>query len=344
MLKMRVNIMMKNYKHSCGFTMVEILVAMVIGMLVMSGAFALHSGTRTTQKMNEAQMDMVADARFAIEMISHDLRHSSMWGGTNKDELITCKSTDDSCDATPAGVVLPTDAAGAVTNDCANLGPVWAYDLSQSVFATDGSVANPYGATCLSGENHLAGTDILEIKYADSNAPPTGIMANQAYIRSNFENGKIFIGDTQPIIDRNDAGGSTGNHVLHAYVYYVSSNTDASDGIPSLRRASLVNGPKMQNQVLISGVTDLQIQLGEDTTGDRVANRYVSPDLVGNWANVYVAKIWLLMRSDKVQKGVDTEKSFDIAGAGSVDYGGLDDYRYFMVTSTVNLRNARPVQ
>ncbi len=335
--------MMKNYKRIHGFTLVEILVAMVIGLLVMSGAFALHSGTRSTQKMNEAQMNMVADARFAIEMISYDLRHAGMWGGTNKDELITCKSTDATCDAVPAGVVLPVDAAGAVTNDCSNSGVLWAYDLSQPVFVTDGSVANPYAATCLSGESQVAGTDILEIKYADSNAPPAGILANQVYVRSNFENGKIFIGDTQPVIDRNDAGASTGNHVLHAYVYYISSNTDASDGIPSLRRASLVNGPKMQNQVLISGVTDLQIQIGEDTTGDQVANRYVSPNLVSDWDNVYVAKIWLLMRSDKAQIGVDTTKLFDIAGAGDVSYGGPDGFRYFMVTSVVNLRNARPI-
>ena len=336
--------MMKNYRHSHGFTLVEIMVAMVIGLLVMSGAFALHSGTRTAQKMNEAQMNMVADARFAIEMISHDLRHAGMWGGTNKEALITCKSTDASCTATPGGVGLPTNAAGVVANDCANAGAIWAYDLSQSVFAIDDTVGNPYDGTCLSGENYLAGTDILEIKYADSNAPPTGILANQVYIRSNFENGKIFIGDTQPVIERNDAGDSTGNHVLHAYVYYISSNTDASDGIPSLRRASLVNGPKLQNQVLISGVENLQIQIGEDTTGDQVADRYVSPNLVGDWDNVYVAKIWLLLRSDEIQLGVDTTKSFEIAGAAAVNYGGPDGFRYFMVTSIVNLRNARPVR
>ena len=34
-------------------------------------------------------------------------------------------------------------------------------------------------------------------------------------------------------------------------------------------------------------------------------------------------------------------KSFSMAGAPAVTYGGKDDYRYFMVTSVVNLRNLR---
>lgn len=344
--------MMKKYKHSQGFTLVEILVAMVIGLLVLSGAFALHSGTRSAQKMNEAQMDMAADARFAIEMITSDLRHAGMWGGTNKDELIQCKSSDSDCTASAASENLPS----VVTNDCITGtnswgGSLWAYDLSRPVFATDGqTAANPYGSTCLSGENFLAGTDMLEIKYADSNAPPTGLLANQAYIRSNFENGKVFIGVTQPVIDRRDVDPDTLNHVLHAYTYYISSNTDGNDGIPSLRRASLVRGPVVQNQMLISGVVDLQVQLGEDidglqdATGNLTIDRYVNPENVINWSQVYAVKVWLLMRSDKQQitKGVNTSKTFELAGA-TVTKDGTDGYRYFMVSSIINLRNVKPL-
>ena len=86
--------MMKNRKQSRGFSLVELMVAMVVGLIIVSGAFSLHSGTRKTQAVNEMQMDMVADARFAIEMISYDLRHAGIYGGTNKDGLIECRSTD----------------------------------------------------------------------------------------------------------------------------------------------------------------------------------------------------------------------------------------------------------
>ena len=68
---------------------------------------------------------------------------------------------------------------------------------------------------------------------------------------------------------------------------------------------------------------------------------YVDPGPGTNWIDVYSAKIWLLMRSDKKQIGVNTAKSFSIAGGAAKTYGGQDDYRYFLVTSVVNLRNTK---
>jgi hypothetical protein len=47
------------------------------------------------------------------------------------------------------------------------------------------------------------------------------------------------------------------------------------------------------------------------------------------------------MRSDNTQIGVDTKKSFSMAGGAAKTYGGQDDYRYFMVSSVVNLRNLK---
>ena len=332
--------MKSNITKSHGFSLVELLIAMVVGLVIISGAFSLHSSTRKTQAVNEAQMDMIADARFAIEMIAYDLRHAGMWGGTNKDVLISCKSSDASCTASPADESLPT----AITGDCST---GWYYDLRRPVFATDNSVATkPYSGTCLPASEGLVGSaDILEIRYADSNATETAaLLANQAYVRSNAINGRLFVGKTQPIIDAYDASSLTGNHELNAYVYYISNFTDAAgDGIPSLRRVALINGPAIQNQTLVSGVSDLQVQFGVDSGTDEIIDHYVDPDDVTDWSKVYAAKIWLLMRSNEKQKGVDTTKSYAIAGAAAKNYGGANDYRYFMVTSVVNLRNMKQI-
>ena len=65
---------------------------------------------------------------------------------------------------------------------------------------------------------------------------------------------------------------------------------------------------------------------------------------MSDWSNVYAAKIWLVMRSDKKQLGVNTEKEFYIAGVKTdPKLGGVDDYRYFMVTSVINLRNMKQI-
>jgi len=333
----------KNMKQLQGFTLVELLVAMVVGLIIVSGAFSLHSTTRKAQVASEAQMDMAADARFAIDMITYDLRHAGMWGGTNKDEVINCKSTAPCAVASSAGETLPAD----LTGDCAS---GWHYDLSLPVFATDDSEGNPYSLSCIpSTEGYQAGTDILEVHYANSNPTLTdNLLAGQVYVRSNFTNGRIFVNNTQPVIDRGDADPLTQNHELHAYAYYISNHSDSTgDGIPSLRRVALVNAPSMQNQTLISGVTDLQVQFGVDVDGVVDANgnvtvdRYVDANQVTDWSEVYAAKIWLVMRGDEEQaSGVNTVKTFYIAGAEKTP-GASDEFRYFMVSSVVYLRNLK---
>ena len=322
--------MRMNKKQSNGFSLVELMVAMVVGLVIISGAFSLHSTTRKTQQVNEAQMDMVADARFAIEMITYDLRHAGVWGGTNRGGLIECRyrgAATASCTATSALEGLPV----ALGSDCVQ---GWYYNLDVAVTASNDS--NPFGTCIPAGEAYVAGTDVLQIHYAEA-TPPAIPLAGQAYVRSHFNGGRVFIGDTQPVLDSFDTAAT--NHELHAYAYYISNFTDAKgDGIPSLRRVALINGPALQNQNLLSGVVDLQVQFGVDVDGDTVVDTYVNPSAGLDPTTVFAAKIWLLMRSDDTQN-ITKVKSFTMAG-NTADYGA-DGYRYFMVSSVVNLRNLK---
>ena len=330
MLKAQVKTMRMNKKQSNGFSLVELMVAMVVGLVIISGAFSLHSTTRKTQQVNEAQMDMVADARFAIEMITYDLRHAGVWGGTNRGGLIECRyrgAATASCTATSALEGLPV----ALGSDCAQ---GWYYNLDVAVTASNDS--NPFGTCIPAGEAYVAGTDVLQIHYAEA-TPPAIPLAGQAYVRSHFNGGRVFIGDTQPVLDSFDTAAT--NHELHAYAYYISNFTDAKgDGIPSLRRVALINGPALQNQNLLSGVVDLQVQFGVDVDGDTIVDTYVNPSAGLDTTTVFAAKIWLLMRSDDTQN-ITKVKSFTMAG-NTADYGA-DGYRYFMVSSVVNLRNLK---
>jgi len=330
-------------KLSQGFSLVELMVAMVVGLLIITGAFSLHSTTRRIQVKNEEQMDLVADARFAIEMIAYDLHQAGLWGGTNRDGLIGCKSSDAPCVPTAAGDTPPS----AIANDC-SVG--WYYNLAQPIFATDNS--NPYGTTCIDNttEGYVIGSDVLEVRYADPNLP-VALLDNQAYVRSNFLNGRVFVGDTPPILKGYEDSPLTANHELHAYAYYVSDFTDeVGDDIPSLRRVALVNAPSLENQVLISGVVDLQVLFGVDTDNDQIVNHYEQPSVIttaNNWANVYSAKIWLLMRTDTRQPGMNTAKTFTIPGSFNLNgvpttaFGGQDGFRYFMMSSVVDLKNLK---
>ncbi|MGB5519420.1 MAG: PilW family protein, partial [Gammaproteobacteria bacterium] len=207
-------------------------------------------------------------------------------------------------------------------------------DITVPIFASE--AVNPY-TTCPIA-SHLANTDLLVVRYADSNPVATAsLVASTAYVRSNYQAGELFIGTAPPVIP-DDSGSLTDNHLLVARAYYVSDFTDyIGDGLPSLRRVDLVAGPTVQDQLILPGVENLQVQFGIDTNQDRSVDQYVNADQVPDWTKVYSARVWVLVRSQHVDKTVDTSETFTIAG-NTVAFAN-DGYRRLLISSVINLRN-----
>jgi len=304
-----------------GFSLVEMMLAMLIGIIIMGGIISVYTNTRDAQQVSEDQVHLVSDARFAIDTIAYDLRHAGVFGGTNLPSTIMCHKGDVNC---------PTALATA-TGDC---GTRWYLDITVPIFASEAS--NPY-TTCPIA-SYRANTDLLVVRYADSNpVAAASLAASTAYVRSNYQAGELFIGTTQPTIP-DDTSALTNNHLLVSRAYYVSDFTDYSgDGLPSLRRVDLVAGPIVQDQMILPGVENMQIQFGVDTNQDRSVDQYVNADLVADWTKVYSARVWVLVRGQTKDKTVDTSQTFTIAG-NSVSFGN-DGYRRLLVSSVINLRN-----
>jgi type IV pilus assembly protein PilW len=65
------------------------------------------------------------------------------------------------------------------------------------------------------------------------------------------------------------------------------------------------------NQALVDGVEEMQIYLGEDITGDGVANRMMAPNDAGlDMARVVSMRIHLLVRSDNQRESIGTPDYF----------------------------------
>ena len=347
---------MLNIKHNqTGFTLVELLLAMLIGVLIMGGAMKLFITTRDTQRSSEDAIRLISDARFVMETMAFDLRHAGIWGGMNETKMIACKKSSDL--VCPGAEV--TELA-AVTDDCV-LGGLWYIDLDIPVKGFDAN--NPYVGTCAT-QGYQPGTDTLELRYADTlpipSAGPNKIATGVAYVRSNIRNGMLFVGDYPAAslykwIDV-PLDSVTKNYPLRSMFYYVSDYTyvDANgnpkaivaDRIPSLHRVELRQGPKMVDDVLIPGVEDFQLEYGLDTTGDLQVNTYVSAanvidtTLGTNWQNgrVVAVKIWLLMRTEKNERSdVSGTQTFALAGNDPVNY--TDNVRRFLIKGVVRMRN-----
>ena len=304
-----------------GFSLVEMMLAMLIGIIIMGGILSVYTNTRDLQRSSEDQVNLVTDARFALETIGYDLRHAGVYGGTNLSTLISCRMGDASCPT-----MMPL-----ATGDCFNQ---WYINIQEPIFGGEG--IPPGGYTCIL--NHEPNTDVLVVRYADSNpVDTTTLVPGTAYVRSNYLSGQLFLGTAQPVIPDDD-GTLTANHQLYSRAYYISNFTNTpGDGQPSLRRVDLINGPQVQDQLILPGATNLQVQYGEDLNGDGSIDNFFNADAVTDFTKVYAVRLWVLVKTEREEKELDTARTYTIAG-NSISVPN-DGYRRLLISSVVKMRN-----
>jgi type IV pilus assembly protein PilW len=155
------------------------------------------------------------------------------------------------------------------------------------------------------------------------------------------------------------AGYSAATSQTHRIVvrgYYVDrSSTLLGATVPSLRAKTLrlIDGA-IEDQEIVSGVEDLQIQLGldMDPDGDNSGSidRYVDindplvdpsnagfdPDAV-----VLAVRIWIRVRAERPENGFTDTTNYVYADQNVGPFN--DNFRRLVVSKTIYLRNARPI-
>jgi hypothetical protein len=141
--------------------------------------------------------------------------------------------------------------------------------------------------------------------------------------------------------------------------YYISRNSVGINGLPALRRRSLIVGPAWQDEEIMRGVEDLQVQFGidvgddldgdgnpDDVLGDGTADfvdgnatRYVDPDdPILTSAQIVSVRVWLRVRALAPEAGYVNNNQYVY---GSTDFTANDSIRRVVVSRTIQLRNAR---
>lgn len=83
----------KPVRYARGFSLIELMIALVLGLLVVGAAFAIFQSNQLTYRSNEGLNRMQENARVAFEMLSQDIRAA---GGNacSKYALLDSQSTD----------------------------------------------------------------------------------------------------------------------------------------------------------------------------------------------------------------------------------------------------------
>ncbi|HSL68700.1 MAG TPA: PilW family protein [Longimicrobiales bacterium] len=308
-------------RRQTGFSLIELMVALVIGSLLIAGTVFVYVQSRNSYGVNETVARLQETARYAMSVIEPEVRMSSYWGLINDPELVNnrARQTD------PVAAIAP----GAAANVCGNN---FAVDLYSTVEGTD----NLYNLPCAAGPSGGASptSDTLTIRRATAVASVATAGRLQLYTTRTV--GQIFNaaaapGPLAPLGRVND---------LIVNAYYVSRDSDERAGLPSLRRKTLGIGPAFTDQEIIPGVEDMQVQFGIDPTGlNGTATRYVNPDdVIPATSQVVSVRVWFLVRADQPEVGFTDNRVYTYGNR--VNYAPNDGFRRVLFTRTIQVRNS----
>jgi type IV pilus assembly protein PilW len=317
------------------------MVALALGTLLIAGAVQIFVEGQRAYRTNERIAELQERARHALALMELDLRMAGYWGLSSRGERI--ENTAGPGASLPEALV----AAASGINAC---GPNWAIHVSQHIGAAD----NRYDLNCAAYNRHpQTDSDVLIVRRASNpvSGPPT---TPRLRIIANRSQGQVVIAPcndfsnsacsrTPPPLPE-FAGALVHDLLVHAY--YISRDSTGVNALPSLRRKRLVGGAggaTIQDEEIISGVENLQVQLGIGSAAGDVPVQFTDPgavDFSDALRPIVAVRLWLLIRADTAEPGFMDQSSREFPPGRLVPAPG-DAIRRLLVSTTVYLRNTR---
>lgn len=168
-------------RSSPGFTLIELMVAMVLGLIVVGGVVSVFLANQRTYRTNQALGDVQDSSRLAFEMMARDIREAGLTGCNNN---------------------------GRMANVLNNKSTAWWADWGNAVHGYgSGTAADPALTVGTAETNQVSGTDSLQLLgAADSGlsvaATPSSTAAN---FKLNDKTSDIVTGDVIIVCDPDHA-------------------------------------------------------------------------------------------------------------------------------------------
>ena len=343
-------------KQQNGLSLIELLIAMVIGMLLTAGAIQLFITNKATYKVENALSRLQETGRFIVETMSKEIRMAGYNGCSSRGNI------------TPN--VIAVDP------------PPFSFESQNSVLGFESTGTSAWTPTLLGTLPAVSdGTDVINIQRADEcgasvagnylptnanvqvNAPNScGFKKGQIVMITDCVNADIYgIGSTvnnvAPTATLNHGIGqyNTTNNLAQTYgpdsqifimrsiSFYIAPDPTTNE--PAMWMASWIPNGDATNTTadysfleLAEGVEDMQILYGIDNAApDEYADTYVAADAVTDWTTVRSVRINLLLQSEDNITLEPRTITFNGATAG-----GGDNRLRMIYTATVSVRNRLP--
>ena len=279
-----------------GFTLVELMVSITLGLLIMVALIAVYLNVSRTNSEMAKTNSLIENGRFAIDILQEDVAHAGFWGGyvPQFDNLSAAAVPSDVPQIAP-GPCLPyvnwDDVANPGYRDALIGIPVQTFDVV------------PAGCSGLITDKK-AGTDVLVVRHADTCLPGVGnceadTIANptpKVYFQASFCDAEISAATPLRYVLSNAAAaftlkkrGCTGTppaatvgtpserRKFVSDIYYIrtwaTKTNNVPDNIPTLVRSTFAldsatgTTPAQDTPVaLIEGIDSFVVELGIDAS------------------------------------------------------------------------------
>ena len=356
-----------------GFGLVEIMIAMTLGLIIILTVSTLFSDTsRTLFEVNRSGRQL-ENSMFTLDLLAGELALAGYWGEAGypivadtqifltDEDIETAPST---LSWTPGSTVPPiclgtsASISGSADDNKAEL----AYAMEFPVYSASGATLNSEftANTCDgSGATARAGSEFFVVRRAGTCATGAGSLAtsNNCAALGDFyhlqtngcysENAglaggeiKLYrvtdatVGTLLPFTAYDCATASPIYRFMNR-IYYV-------DGSDILTRLTLDNDGgtiRFVPEQLVQGVELLRFEWLIDSSGDGEYDSVSRSPTVTEWQNIVGVKIWLVTRATAEEPGFTDDFTYTIAGDSWTVPSGNEGYRRRVQSRTVDLPN-----
>lgn len=329
-----------------GFSLVELMIAMLLGLFLTAGVLYIFSYNKTTYRVQEGLARVQETGRFLQYYLTRQIRMAGFTGCIGVNNLEVNNLVDS-----------PTEDM-ALDNEMAVKG----YEGASSSWS-------PSLPTALGGVTVLPGTDVITLRFADPLTMKLQVPMqnpNNPLVVSNrygIEGGDIIIVTDCEIADMVMAGGNsnaaaithtvannTTNDLSKVYTeeatiakfrsYHFYIKDTGRTTITGLPIHSLYQMDVLGNEEeLAEGVEDMQLLYGYDSNSDGTADTYVDAatiDASNNWPNVKSVRLNILLST--VEEVNSRQQAYQFNGVTGINPGNNKLHREWRIQTTLRNR------
>jgi len=334
---MRTPAQVSNATPNRGFTLLELMIALAIGVVVLGGLLSFFSNSSRSFSELKKSAEHTVNGSLSMWQLTQDINHAGYYGEFYSLPTVGA-ALPDPCLKTPAALF----AALAL--------PVQGYDAP----------VLPSPISCLSDANLVPGTDILVVRYAEyvPLTPASIALTGEVYIQGTANVAEVQIGTggavgttkkadgTPAAIFKKDGVTAADIRKLAVHIYFIAPCSVPADGsdtctgaaddggtpIQTLKRLELTTdgaAPVWRIAPLVEGIRNLQIDYGIDNLpatinsltnqfGDGSPDTYTVLPSLANWTNVVSMRLNFIAQSTQLTASYVDTKTYNLGLAGNV--------------------------